>query len=110
MKLSPLILIASVLGSRTISANNAKMELRATKNSMTNLRLKIFMAMQDRVRKFNNLKHGEKREISFDPAELGCRITNQKRLKCDKAKVSGDGTKLASGVVIVKTNKTPIKH
>ena len=98
MKLSPFVLLASALGSRTISASNTKMELCATKNSVTNLRLKIFMAMQDRVRKFNNLKHGEKREISFDPDKLGCRITNQKRLKCDRAKVSDNfGT---SGIVI----------
>ena len=105
MKLSPFVLLASALAGRTISASNAKMQVRTTKNSMTNLRLKIFMSMNDRVRKFNSLKHGEKREISFDPTELGCKFTTRRRLTCEKAKVSDhfdDGTKLASGIVIHK--------
>ena len=105
MKLSPFVLIATALAGRTISAGDAKMELRATKNSMTQMRLRIFRAMHDRVRKFNNLKRGAKREISFDPTELGCKFTTQKRLTCDKAKVSDrfdDGTKLSSGIVIHK--------
>ena len=105
MKLSPFVLLASALAGRTISASDATMDVRATKNSMTLLRLKIFQVMQGRVRKFNNLKHGEKREISFDPHKLGCKFTSRRRLICAKAKINDhfdDGTQLASGIVVHK--------
>ena len=105
MKLSPFVLLASSFAGRTISASDATLEMRATKNTMTNLRLKILMIMQDRVRKFNNLKHGEKREISFDPHELGCKFTTRRRLTCAKARVNDhfdNGNQLASGIVIHK--------
>ena len=105
MKLSPFVLIAATFAGRTITASDASIEVRATRGSMTSLRLKIFMAMKDRIRKFNSLKHGEKREISFDPHKLGCKFTTRKRLICDKAKVNDhfdNGTQLASGIVIHK--------
>ena len=54
----------------------------ASVSAMPALQFNFLMAMKNRAKKFNDHTHGKKRKIIFDPAELGCKLSSQRRLDC----------------------------
>ena len=106
MKATFLILIPTTLAARLITFNDASTSQNhhAVRRSLNDLRTNIFRAVQDRIDRFNSSQHGHKREITFDPAALGCTVSRKGQLACNRAKVSNhfqSGKPLSAGVVII---------
>lgn len=106
MKVILLFITTATLAARLITSGGATANQyhHAIERSLKDLRANMFQAVQDRIQRFNNSRHGHKREITFDPEALGCMIRGRNRLYCSRAVVSNhfqSGKPLSAGVVII---------